>query len=59
MPEDDQPPEEIWLDNEALTSHFQAVKEKWKAEYGSGSGDTVESAPMTDNELAKEWRRGR
>lgn len=51
---DDQPPEEIWLDQEALSAHFDSVREKWAA---GSSGDAVQDAPMTENELAKEWRR--
>jgi len=58
LSDEDQPPEEIWLDPEALTAHFADVKERWKA--GSSGGkdwERIEDAPMTENELAKEWRR--
>ena len=47
------PPSEIWLDEEALTAHFEAVKDRLKS--GSG-GDDSESIPTEQNELTKGLR---
>jgi hypothetical protein len=48
------PPEQIWLDDEALSGHFESLKLKREME----SGDT-EHVPMDENdddEIMK-WRR--
>lgn len=57
MPEKDQPPESIWLNDEALQLHFERVK----ASYSSGSTDALEEvpqAPLSQNELTKGLRSG-
>lgn len=56
MSSDDQPPEAIWLDNEALDAHFTAVKAKYQV---SRSGEEVEQVPLEQNELTKGLRSGR
>lgn len=45
LSEEDQPPEEIWLDSEALTGHFESVKTR----HSAGSEGT-EDVPMWENE---------
>lgn len=52
LQEADQPPEEIWLDSEAIAAHFESVH----AKYRTGSDDDVE-AVMDQNELTRDLRR--
>ena len=55
MSDKDQPPEQIWLNEEALTDHFARVRER----YGSPSEDTGDSdESLQQNDLTKELRRG-
>lgn len=56
MSSDDQPPESIWLNNEALDAHFEAVKEKYRNPHGA---DEQEQVPLEQNELTKGLRSGR
>lgn len=58
MQEEDQPPEEIWLDQEAIEAHWETVKARWRAKAG-GEEPLEERSPMMDNELAREWRHAR
>lgn len=54
MPEKDQPPEEIWLNAEALEDHFKRVKASY------GSDDDVEDVPggeLDQNELTAGIKR--
>lgn len=52
LPEDDQPPQSAWLDDEALVEHFRRVRDRYKS---GGSGSEV--VPELDqNELTKGWR---
>jgi len=55
MPEQDQPPESIWLDEAALAQHFQDIRERYQSE---GAGDAVEDRPMVENDLVRGLRRG-
>jgi hypothetical protein len=60
MPSDDQPPEAIWLDDDAIAAHFERLRDK----YASGSGGPGwEPVPAgtdeTENALAKAIRGGR
>lgn len=55
--EEDRPPEEIWLDTEALDEWFSDVKARWSAKANGENWEPVSDRPMTENELAKEWRR--
>jgi hypothetical protein len=56
MPEDDQPSEDIWLDDKALSEHFESVRAKYRSKYGKDSED-VPDAPMEQNELTASLRR--
>lgn len=57
LQEEDVPPEEIWLDDEALNAHFDDVRERWKSK---GSGGQTEAVADVDeqNELTRGLRRG-
>jgi hypothetical protein len=57
MSSDDQPPESIWLDNEALDAHFEAVKARYRSP--RTAGEEMESVPLEQNELTKGLRSGR
>lgn len=57
LQEEDQPPEEIWLDPEKLELHWEDVKARWAAK--SGGEEPLEERPMWDNDLAKGWRNAR
>lgn len=55
MPEKDQPPRRIWLDDEELEAHFDRLREK----YGRDSDDdrNWEDVPQfEENELTKGLR---
>lgn len=45
MTDEDRPPEEIWLDEEALKEHFEVLRSKHKAGTG-GSDEPSEDVPM-------------
>lgn len=49
MPDDDQPPESIWLNTEALEEHFARVRRKYESK--SGGMEPVPEASMQDNEF--------
>lgn len=57
MSEEHQPPEEIWLDDEALADHFDNVKRNLSR---SSSGDDWEPIgdAGTQNELTRDLRKG-
>lgn len=55
MRDEDRPSRDIWMNNEALDSHFRAVKEKYAL--GGGGGVTPDEAPDLDqNELTRGLR---
>lgn len=55
MPDKDRPPEEIWLNPEALNAHFEAVK----ARYASGDDEEVPGGELAQNELTKGLKKRR
>jgi hypothetical protein len=48
MPKEDQPPQQIWLDTEALTAHFAMVRER-REQKRKRPSEQVEMVPMDDN----------
>lgn len=56
LPEEDQPNERIWGDDEALSAWFEMVKERRKAR--SRGEEPMEQVPQVTNDLAKEWGIG-
>lgn len=56
LPEEDQPSEELWGDDDALSAWFEYVKQRRKEKYGGGDTDT--EVPQTQNEYVKEMLGG-
>lgn len=56
MSDDDQPPEHIWLDPEALSQHFDRVRERYKS--GSAGQTPIGDQDLDTNELTRELMRG-
>lgn len=52
LSDDMRPPEDIWLDDEALNLHFENVKASMR------SGSPMEDIPSEQNELTRDIRRG-
>lgn len=53
MPNDDQPSRDIWMNSDALESHFQALRDRYR-----GGNREVESIPLDQNELTRGLRSG-
>lgn len=54
MRDEDAPPEEMWLDQEALNDWFLRLKEK----YSSNSGrEPIEQVDLDQNELTRDLKR--
>lgn len=54
LPDESQPPEQIWLNPEALNAHFERISREAK---GSGGREPVEQVPMMENEYTSSLRR--
>jgi hypothetical protein len=54
LPDEDRPAEEIWLDDEALAAHWDAVNERHRSSSGV---EAVPQADMQQNELTADFRR--
>lgn len=48
LPENDRPPEEIWLDPEALAGHFETVRTRYR-DKSEGGWQPVEGSDMQEN----------
>jgi hypothetical protein len=44
----------MWLDDEALSDHFESVKRRLKSGHGSGDWEDIEETP---NEITRDLRR--
>jgi hypothetical protein len=54
MTEEDQPPEEIWLNSEAISEHFDHVRQRYRDKSGGGMESVPEAGTeMQDNEFVK------
>lgn len=53
MPDDDMPPERMWLDDEELSNHFKKVREKY-SKNGSSSDSSYEVPDLAQNDLTRE-----
>lgn len=51
LPDEDQPPEHIWLNSEEVSAHFKAVMQRHKS--GGGGAEEVPQAPLEQNELTR------
>ncbi len=56
MAEEDQPPESIWMNDEAIAEHFENVKRKY-TEKASGMESVPEGTEMQDNEIVRQLMR--
>lgn len=56
MKEEDQPPEQIWLDPEAIQAHFEGVKEKYDTQ-AAGQEAVADPGDLAENEAVKGLRR--
>lgn len=52
LPSDERPPRRIWLDDDALTAHFQRVERDREAKYGGGDSAGPIEDPVS-NDAAK------
>jgi len=50
MPEDDRPPEQIWLDDERLNAHFDSLR---TARQDGLNGVSAPATDLQQNELTK------
>ena len=55
LSDDQRPSEDIWLDDELLSEHFQAVRERMRR---TSSGEQWEDIPGEQNEITKGLRGG-
>lgn len=55
MPDSDQPPERIWLDDEALAAHFEATRERYR-QGATGMESVPQASELEQNELTKGLR---
>lgn len=58
LPDEERPPETIWLDAEELDKHFKAVEVNRKAKY-SGLESVPEAGELVENEHAAALLRRR
>lgn len=56
LPEEDQPPEQLWGNDDGLKQWFDEVKQRHKDRYGSRDDD-LEDVPQMQNEYAREVLR--
>jgi hypothetical protein len=54
LPEEDQPPEQYWGDDDALKEWFEAVKQRRKDRANGDSSEPLEEVPQVSNEWARE-----
>lgn len=48
LPEEEQPPKRIWMDNERLHEWFNAVKKRRDEKYGDGGSKSIEDPVQND-----------
>lgn len=56
LPDEQQPPERIWLDDKALSEHFKQVRSSQKS--GGGNSGMEQVPDLSQNELTKDLSRG-
>jgi hypothetical protein len=57
MLEDDRPPERIWLDDEALESHWEQLDQRRKNPPSAGSEAVPQVGGLEQNELTAAFKR--
>lgn len=57
LPDEDRPPERIWLDDEALNQHFGAIQERYRSGSGGEDWESIPDAEFEQNEVTAGFRR--
>jgi hypothetical protein len=57
LPDEDQPPQEIWLDDEKLAAHFEKVRDRYRSASGNSGMESVPQADLPQNELTASFKR--
>jgi hypothetical protein len=57
VPEDERPPERMWLDDEALESHWEQVDQRRKHPPGSRTEVVPPAGGLEQNELTASFKR--
>lgn len=57
MPDDDRPPERIWLDDKALAAHFEGLRERYRGDDRGGDWQSIPEAEMQQNALTAQFRK--
>ena len=57
LPEEDQPPQQIWLDSEAVSEHFERVQAKYKSTADGTEAVEDPDNPLVSNELTASLRK--
>lgn len=53
LPKDERPPRRIWLDNDAMRSHWAYVEQRRKEKYGDGDDDGEYESNSAAKDLIK------
>lgn len=56
MREEDQPPQQIWLDSEAIEEHFNAIRDKYNSNSGTSGDEDVPDPSWGQNTLTEGMR---
>ncbi len=57
MLDDDRPPERIWMDDEALSQHWEKVDERRKRPHDGGTEPVPQAGGLDQNELTAQFKR--
>lgn len=57
LPDDEMPPEEIWMHEDELEKWFEEVSEKRNSRFGGSSSNDVEVPMMSNEELTERFRK--
>lgn len=57
LPDDERPPERIWLDDEALSAHWERVEAARKHKYGGTEAVPAAEGQLEQNELTAGFKR--
>lgn len=57
LPEEDIPPQHLWLDDEAITEHFERVRERRTSGHSTSDLESVPQPELEQNELTAQYRK--